>query len=174
MAGVFVRALRMSLLALFAVALGLLAVGQIVGFAAPMPDDLGIRDGRLAACPPSPNCVSSMAEEQAQRVAPLALPGVAAEQRMSVLRDALLDTPGLAVVVEEPGYLHAVARTPWLGFVDDVEILLDDASGLLHVRSASRIGHSDLGANRARVGALRERLAARAGDGTDDALIESG
>jgi uncharacterized protein (DUF1499 family) len=163
MAGVLIRAFRTTLLVLLAAAIGVLAFGQIIGFAAPVPDDLGVRDGRLAACPPSPNCVSSLADHSAQGVAPLE-PSGPAMQRMSMLRGALSDMPGVTIITERPGYLHAVARTRWLGFVDDLELLVDDASDVVHVRSASRIGHSDLGANRARVEALRGRLAERAAD----------
>jgi uncharacterized protein (DUF1499 family) len=160
MVGILVRAVRLVVLAFLLVALALLAFGHFVGFAAPTPDGLGVRDGRLAACPPTPNCVSSTADDPAQRVAPLSLPGSAA-QRMSVLREVLLEQPGVAIVDERAGYLHATVRTRWLGFVDDLELLQDDAAGVVQVRSASRIGYSDLGANRARLQELAARLTAR-------------
>ncbi|CAB1059228.1 hypothetical protein D1BOALGB6SA_3986 [Olavius sp. associated proteobacterium Delta 1] len=40
-------------------------------------------------------------------------------------------------------------------FVDDVELLFSDEKNLIHVKSASRIGYSDLGANRKRVERIR-------------------
>ena len=53
-------------------------------------------------------------------------------------------------------YAHFVFRTPLLGFADDLELRLDAGAGLIHVRSSSRVGRSDLGANERRVERLRE------------------
>jgi uncharacterized protein (DUF1499 family) len=64
------------------------------------------------------------------------------------------------VVTEQPGYLYAQARTRLLRFTDDVEFSLDEAAGVIHVRSASRIGHGDRGVNRARVEAIRSAFMA--------------
>lgn len=68
--------------------------------------------------------------------------------------------PRVRIAAERPGYLHAEYASRVFGFVDDVELELDPAATLVHVRSASRIGRSDFGANRARVEDLRTRLAA--------------
>jgi uncharacterized protein (DUF1499 family) len=43
-------------------------------------------------------------------------------------------------------------------FVDDVEFLFDDTNKKIHVRSASRVGYSDMGVNRKRVEELRKLL----------------
>jgi uncharacterized protein (DUF1499 family) len=48
-----------------------------------------------------------------------------------------------------------------MGFVDDVEFLADRASGVVHVRSASRLGRRDFGVNRARIEELRAILEKR-------------
>jgi creatinine amidohydrolase len=61
------------------------------------------------------------------------------------------------VITEEPGYLYAEFETRWLRFVDDVEFLLDAPAGVIHVRSASRLGRKDLGVNRKRIEELRAR-----------------
>jgi uncharacterized protein (DUF1499 family) len=65
--------------------------------------------------------------------------------------------------IEEVGetYLHAEARSRVFRFVDDLECELRPAEGIIAVRSASRVGHSDLGVNRRRVEELRELLRAR-------------
>lgn len=71
---------------------------------------------------------------------------------------ALLEQdPQLNVVTKANGYVHATAHTSLFGFVDDVEARLDSGLGLIHVRSASRVGGSDLGANAARLEALRNK-----------------
>jgi len=46
-----------------------------------------------------------------------------------------------------------------MGFVDDVEFLLDEKAGVIHVRSASRLGRSDFGVNRDRVETIRRQIA---------------
>ena len=61
----------------------------------------------------------------------------------------------------EPGYLYAEFRSKLMGFVDDVEFLADPAAGVVHVRSASRLGRRDFGVNRSRIEALRAILEKR-------------
>jgi uncharacterized protein (DUF1499 family) len=117
------------------------------------PAHLGVRDGRLAPCPQTPNCVSSYAEGRA-RVAAIAYRGDAAVA-MARLRVILAALPRVRITQAAPDYLRAEARSRWLGFVDDLELQLDAAGGVVHVRSASRLGHSDFGVNRRRVEAIR-------------------
>ena len=74
------------------------------------------------------------------------------------LKVALSRLGGTKVVKEETNYLHAVASTAFFRFRDDLELLIDPANGVVHIRSASRIGVSDLGANRKRVERLRTLL----------------
>ena len=66
--------------------------------------------------------------------------------------------PGAQVVAARDDYLYAQFATRWLGFVDDGEFWVDPAAGVVHVRSASRVGRSDFGVNRQRIEAIRERL----------------
>ena len=130
----------------------------IVPAARRRPEGLGLADGRLAACPDKPNCVGSQSDDPAHGVAPLAYAGDRAEARER-LRALLADDPRAAVVTATDDYLHAEFRA--FVFVDDVEFYLPADEPVVHVRSASRVGHSDLGANRRRVEALREAFAAR-------------
>ena len=118
------------------------------------PRDLGVRNGRLAPCRRSPNCVSSQADpaDRVHHVAPILYAG-----SMDAVRDAIAALPLATLVRVEDNYLHAEFRTPVLRFVDDVELWLDN--GLLHVRSASRLGRRDFGTNRRRVERLRALVA---------------
>jgi uncharacterized protein (DUF1499 family) len=116
----------------------------------------GIVEGALAPCPSSPNCVSSMAsiEDRAHHVEPFRFsdsPSVAWSRICNVIEQQ----PRVRIVERSENYLHAEFRTALLRYVDDVEFLLDAASGLIHVRSASRLGRADFGVNRRRVEALR-------------------
>lgn len=73
---------------------------------------------------------------------------------MQRLTDLLLEWPEAELITEQPGYLHAEFSTRVLGFVDDVEFLPAPNEGVIHLRSCSRLGYSDLGANRSRAEAI--------------------
>lgn len=127
---------------------------SILGCAGTRPADLGLKEGRLRPCPTSPNCVNSMGSEDAEhRVEPLR--GISLEQ----LRQVLQGLERVQIVSEQENYLHAEFTSRIMGFVDDVEFVYVPDERLIHVRSASRLGYSDLGANRQRIEALRSQLA---------------
>jgi uncharacterized protein (DUF1499 family) len=67
----------------------------------------------------------------------------------------VLSQPRTTLAEQRPGYLRFEFRSRIFRFVDDVEFLADPAAGVIHVRSASRTGHSDLGVNRRRIEILR-------------------
>ncbi len=115
--------------------------------------ELGLVLGQLRACPGTPNCVSSEAESAAESVEPLSFSSNT-EQAWSLARQAILEAGG-RIVTEEGGYLHAYFVTPLMRYVDDVELRLDKEAGQIHIRSASRTGRSDFGANRKRVQRIR-------------------
>lgn len=143
-----------------AIALHLAAAEGDTMFAGKRPDNLGVNDGRLASCGRRINCVSSQAEPgDAQRyVAPLPLKG-SAVQAIAAARRAVESMPRARVVHADENYLHAEFRSRLMGYVDDVEFAVDAKAGVLHVRSASRLGRRDFNVNRERVEALRARLA---------------
>lgn len=113
----------------------------------------------LAPCPSSPNCVCST-DSGRSGIAPFAIEGDA-EVAWQVLHAVLEATPRTRIVTTDGDYLHAETRTALLRFTDDLEFLLDRERGVIDVRSASRVGYSDLGANRKRVEALRGVLIER-------------
>ena len=125
------------------------------------PNNLGVRDNRLSACPSSPNCVSSQASDERHRIAPLAFKGDpdAAFDRLTQILARRNDT---AVIKESSGYLRVELRTTL--FVDDGEFLLDRAGRVIHVRSASRLGYSDLGKNRSHMEDIRDQFLAGKAD----------
>ena len=110
--------------------------------------------GALAACLEKPNCVSSLATDGEHGIEPLAS-GESAAEALRRAAERLAAMPGTEIVRSETGYLHAECKSSLFGFVDDVELHLDRQTGVLHVRSASRVGYSDLGVNRRRVDSLR-------------------
>ena len=118
---------------------------------------VNVMSEQIASCPKRPNCVCSRDDAPPRhRVEPFAVTGdpAGAFRRLEALVAA---TPRTVILTATDDYLHAACRTR-LGFVDDLECLLCPAAGVIHVRSASRIGYYDFGANRARVEELRRRL----------------
>ncbi len=111
----------------------------------------------LKPCPSSPNCVSSLAEDAPHRVPPLSWTGEFAQAKAR-LRQAVLAAGDATFVVEADTYWHLEFRSRVFRFVDDVEFLFDREHRLIHVRSASRVGYSDLGVNRKRVETIRARF----------------
>jgi uncharacterized protein (DUF1499 family) len=123
------------------------------------PADVGEVAGALRACPPSPNCVSSDASDADHRVAPIAVVGPP-ERAFEEARRVVAGWPRTEIVRAEPVYLYAECRSAVLRFVDDLELVLRAERGEIAVRSASRVGYSDLGVNRRRVERLRDALVA--------------
>jgi uncharacterized protein (DUF1499 family) len=121
------------------------------------PENLGVQQGHLSPCPDSPNCVSSRADDAGHRIEPISFKG-SPDEAVARLKAALRNIPRTQIVSEKGDYLHAEATSLLFRFVDDVEFLVDRDAKVIHVRSASRVGHSDLGANRARVERIREEF----------------
>jgi uncharacterized protein (DUF1499 family) len=126
-------------------------------FAGKRPQNIGAKDGQLASCPAKPNCVSSQAESARQRLAPLRFSGDSGAA-MRRLRDVVDNISGTTVIDENDHYLYFECATSLLGFVDDLEFLCDADEQVIHVRSASRLGYSDLGVNRKRVESIRKKF----------------
>lgn len=143
-----------------------LGVGQAGLLQGSAPATLGVQGGRLAPPADTPNSVSSQADlwpghpqAAAARIDPLPARGDAATT-MARLRDVVAAMPGAEVVEARADYVYARFTTRWLRFVDDAEFWFDPAAGVVQLRSASRVGRSDLGVNRARIEALRAAWAA--------------
>jgi len=124
-------------------------------FSGKRPAHLGVTNGRLAPPPGKPNCVSSQADpaDSQHYVAPIGFAGDKATA-MKKLRDVIGDMPRVEIVDSRPDYLYAEFSTKLMGYVDDVEFYCDGKA--IQVRSASRLGYSDLGVNRKRVEAIRQ------------------
>ena len=120
---------------------------------------LGAHEGRLAACPSTPNCVSSQATDAGHAIEPLTY-GTSLADAKARLKRVVGEMPRTRLISETDGYLHFEFTTRIMRFVDDVEFYVDDAAKRIHVRSASRVGRSDFGVNRKRVEQIRAAFAA--------------
>jgi len=112
----------------------------------------------LAPCPGSPNCVSTAAPDAAHQVEPIPFSGSAA-QAIVRLRAVIEAMPRAQVTRADGDSLHAEFTSWLLRFVDDVDAIADETAHVIHIRSASRVGYSDLGVNRKRVEAIRAAFA---------------
>jgi uncharacterized protein (DUF1499 family) len=124
------------------------------------PKDLGVHDGQLLPCSWKPNCVNSMTDagtDPSHAIAPFKLPGTP-DAGWAALVALVRGRERVTIVKEESGYLHAEFKSRGMGYVDDVEFLLDAKGGVVQVRSASRLGIRDFGVNRARIESIRDQF----------------
>ena len=122
--------------------------------------NLGIQEAQLAPCPTSPNCVSSDEIDAEHQIAPIALEG-AADEAWSTIHALVSELTRTQIITETTDYLHAESRSAVFGFVDDLELHLRPAEGVIAIRSAARSGYSDFGVNRQRIEDLRTALRTR-------------
>jgi len=121
---------------------------------------LGINNSELAACPETPNCVSSQAHDEKHYIEPINYSGTRQGAHDSLLR-IIESEKRTEILTNQENYIRVEFTSALFRFVDDVEFYLSeeqDDERVIHVRSASRVGHSDLGANRKRIERIRSRF----------------
>ena len=147
---------------LFLILAGLLLLVGLIAYVAmaiqsqKKPEHLGLLHGLLRTCPDSPNCVCSEAHCQTSEQHAIAAIKTADASWNKVT--SIITEQGGEIEQNSGNYLHATFTTPIFRYVDDVELRLDESSGLIHIRSASRIGRSDFGVNRNRVERIMQAL----------------
>jgi len=138
----------------------MLLVLSLFSCAGSRPEQLGATESGLAPCPASPNCVSSDASDAAHAIEPL-IAAIDPHEAWRAARELVAALPRTQIVTETGVYLHAECRSALFGFVDDLELHLRPELERIAVRSASRVGYSDLGVNRRRVERIRAALKKR-------------
>ena len=133
-------------------------MGAFFGCTGNRPGDLGVREGKLKPCPDSPNCVSSQAsKDDSHFIEPITYISPRSDEQ-NRLKTVISSLPRTQLIKEENGYLYYEFTSLIMRYVDDVEFYLDDTTKLIHIRSASRLGKSDLGVNRKRIETIRKNL----------------
>lgn len=127
------------------------------------PTNIGIRDGRLAPCSGTPNCVVSQGGDPQHHIDPIAY-SIEKTDAIEIIKQIVQEMAGTRIVTEEANYVHVEYKSKIMGFVDDVEFYFPEAS-FIQVRSASRVGHSDLGVNRKRIEEIRQLFHTRLTEG---------
>jgi uncharacterized protein (DUF1499 family) len=132
----------------------LTAIMAILARVVKSPADLGVKDGKLAACPNSPNCVSTQSQDPRHQIAPIPY-----KMSLAMARDNLIhiirSMERSTIITEDPTYIHAEFRTKGIGYVDDVEFYLDEEAQVIHFRSSARLPYYDFEVNRKRMEAIR-------------------
>jgi len=132
----------------------------IILFAFPVfsfSNEIRLTSMKLKQCPDSPNCVSSQSRSESHKISPLSYKS-SAEEAMQQIKKIILALPRTTLIEEKNQYLHVEFKTFFLRFVDDVEIIVDDVEKKIHLRSASRVGHSDFGTNRRRIEEIKNKF----------------
>ncbi len=119
------------------------------------PDNLGITNGQLIDCPSSPNCVSTQTQSEKHKMPSLSYTGTSADA-MAKLKKIIAGLDRTEIIKETDDYIHVEFTTKLMRFVDDVELYVDDEHKKIHFRSASRVGHSDMGLNKRRMTEIGE------------------
>ncbi|MHA1468358.1 MAG: DUF1499 domain-containing protein [Promethearchaeota archaeon] len=117
----------------------------------------GIINNKFKPCPKTPNCVSTMAsnDDKKHYISPISYIS-SQEEAVEKIIQIINSLKGTKIKVKEINYIHVIFSTKLLRFKDDVEFYFDDSSKIIHFKSASRIGSSDLGTNRKRMEKIRK------------------
>jgi uncharacterized protein (DUF1499 family) len=119
------------------------------------PKNLGVNNGKLVKMPNKPNAVSSQTDEKDKKVEALEFKGNLKDSKENIIK-AIENYGDAKIIKNENDYIYAVFTTGKMKYHDDVEFYFDDREKLIHFRSASRIGYSDMGLNRERYNKLRD------------------
>lgn len=156
--------LKWALIVIALVVVAGIVAGQLGLFKGATPPDLGVHEGKLKPPSKTPNSVSSQASlypSHPQRtyadIAPLALVGNP-DDTLERIAEIAAAMDGAKIIKREPDYLYVQFTSRLMKYVDDAEFWFDPATGVIQVRSSSRLGSSDLGVNRERIEFIRKKL----------------
>lgn len=148
--------MKTTFIILFTLVFAVFVLFFILGIMSKSGEAPGLLDGRLSKCPAKPNCVSSEYNDDASHyIDPINMPEEITVNSLSILKNIVQDMGGTIKAESDP-YLAATFTSALFRFVDDFEIRVDPAQKVIHIRSASRVGHSDRGVNKKRAEQLKQ------------------
>ena len=125
----------------------------------------GLLNGKLQACPDTPNCLSSEHDDDAEHfIPPLDISDHSSSDALMILKEIIMALKG-EIQADNGLYISATFSSALFGFVDDLEIRVDPKQNVIHIRSASRVGRSDFGANKKRIELIKKLYAERTANG---------
>lgn len=118
----------------------------------------GLVKGKLVRCPEKPNCVcSEYPEDKKHFVEPIKISDGIMNDVVDIIESIIRDLGG-KIVSKTENYIAGTFKSPFFKFTDDLEIRIDRDERLIHIRSAARVGYSDMGVNKRRVEVLVEQF----------------
>ena len=136
----------------------------ILGIMSKQGQALGLVDNALSSCSDKPNCVCSENKDDLEHyITPLSLDQISPNDSLAMLKQIIIEMGG-TLQSETADYLAATFSSTIFGFIDDLEIRIDNKQRLIHFRSASRVGHSDMGVNKKRIERLKQLIQKKVGD----------
>jgi uncharacterized protein (DUF1499 family) len=132
----------------------IIALSSSLIFSPPALAAIGLDNGHLSACPSSPNCVVSQDGDQDHIIEPITYQGDRTTAKETLLK-VLSVVPRTKVIENTDNYIHAESTSRIFKFVDDAEFYFPEDQNIIQVRSAARVGESDLGVNRRRIEQIR-------------------
>lgn len=127
-------------------------------FAGHTPDNIGLKNGQLSPCPDTPNCVLSQNSDENHAIEPIPYQGDES-QAQALLLKVLSVVPNTRIIEQTDHYIRTEFKTNLMGFIDDGEFYFSPDQKIIHVRSASRLGESDLQLNHRRIEQIRLAMA---------------
>jgi len=150
--------MKITLTLVFIITLSILAFLFYLGYQSRTTIAPGLSSGKLTQCPNTPNCVCSEIDKNLPHfIAPIPFEKSSHEKIFSILKQEIQDLGG-EVIIEKNNYLAAIFVSSIFRFVDDFEIRIDVENNTIHIRSASRVGRSDMNVNRSRVEKFRTKI----------------
>lgn len=143
--------MKIILISIAVIVISFMAYFALLGFNSKSGKALGLVNDRLGICPNKPNCIcSEFSDDTSHYVKPFILKEDAMEKLIRIISDL-----GGVINQNNDKYLAATFTSQLFGFVDDLELRIDLNDEVIHVRSASREGHSDMSVNSKRVEEIR-------------------
>ncbi len=129
----------------------------------------GLHNARLSPCPDKPNCIcTEYPDDSSHFTDALQYDETQYDEKnadaiVQSIRAAIKETGGQLLnadnINRNSTYISAIYVSSLFKFVDDFEIRIDPESKRIHIRSASRVGHSDMGTNLKRITTFKKSLA---------------
>ena len=132
----------------------IITLSGTLGFSNPAMAVIGLDNGQLSPCPESPNCVVSQNGDEDHTIAAIPYKSDRATAKETLLK-VLSVVPRTQIIEQTDNYIHAESTSRIFKFVDDAEFYFPQDENVIQVRSASRVGESDLGVNRRRIEQIR-------------------
>lgn len=143
--------MKIALITVFILIVFSLALLFILGKYSQKGQAPGLVIGSLSRCSEKPNCVcSEYIDDVVHYIEPITnIQNIEMDNMLKVV-STIKNMNGVLQSAND-NYIAVTFTSSIFGFVDDFEIRTDPNQGIMHFRSASRVGHGDGGVNRKRV-----------------------